>query len=69
MGFVYILYTAAYLELCNKDYQDFENVDSLRNYLTNSRSNMSLSSYLLFTLMKQHLDIYTYKVGTQQRKR
>ena len=22
----------------------------------------------LFTLMKQHLDMYTYKVGTQQRR-
>ena len=30
---------------------------------------VSLSSCLLFTLMKQHLDMYTYKVGTQQRRR
>jgi len=30
---------------------------------------MSLSSCLLVVLMKQHLDMYTYKVGTQQRRR
>jgi len=34
--------------------------------LRNSRSNMSLSSCLLFTLMKQHLDICTYKVVTHK---
>ena len=55
--------------LCNKDYQDFRKFNSLRNTLTNSQSNMSLSSCLLFTLMKQHLDMYTYKVGPQQRRR
>ena len=37
---------------CNKDYQDFGKFNSLRNTLTNSRSNVSLSSCLLFTLMK-----------------
>jgi len=30
---------------------------------------MSLSLWLPFTLMKQHLDMCTYKVGTQQRIR
>jgi len=39
---------------CNKDYQDFGKFNSLRNTLTNSRSNMSLSLCLLFTLIKQH---------------
>jgi len=39
------------LELCNKDYQDFGKLNSLKNILTDSRSNMSLSSSLLFTLM------------------
>jgi len=34
----------------------------------NCRSNMSLSSCLLVTLMKQHLDVCTYNVGTQQRR-
>ena len=37
--------------------------------LRNSQSNMSLSSCLLFTSMKQHLDMYTHKVGTQQSRR
>ena len=37
--------------------------------LRNSQSNISLSSCLLFTSMKQHLDMYTHKVGTQQRRR
>ena len=58
-----------FLELCNKDYQDFGKFNSLKNTLTDSRSNMSLSSCLLLTLMKQHLDMCTYKVGTQQRRR
>ena len=58
------------LELCNiKDYQYFGKFNSLRNTLTNGRSNMSLSSCLFFTLMKQHSDMYTYKVETQQRRR
>ena len=43
-------------------------VNSLRNTLTDSQSNMSLSLCLLFTLMNQHLDVYTYKVEIQQRK-
>ena len=34
----------------------------------NCRSNMSLSSCLLVTLMKQHLDVCTNNVGTQQRR-
>jgi len=38
-----------------QDYQDFGKFNSLRNTLANSWSNMSLSSCLLFTLMKQHL--------------
>jgi len=50
-------------------YQDFGKFNSLRNTFTNSRSNMSVSSCLLFMLMKQHLDMCPYKVGTQQRKR
>jgi len=48
------------LELGNNNYQDFVKFNSLRNTLTNSRSNMSLSSCLLVTLIKQHLDMYTY---------
>jgi len=40
------LYTAAYLE-----FQDFGKFNSLKNTLTDSRSNMSLSLCLLFTLM------------------
>jgi len=51
-----------------KDYQDFGKF-SLKNTLTNSRSNMSLSSCLLFYVDEQHLDMYTYKVGAQQRRR
>ena len=39
------------LDLWNKVYQDFGKFNSLRNTLTDSRSNMSLSSCLLFTLM------------------
>ena len=58
-----------FLELCNKDYQDFGKFNSLKNTLTDSRSNMSLSSSLLLTLMKQHLDMCTYRVRTQQRRR
>ena len=50
-------------------YQDFGMFNSLRNTLTDSRSNMSLSLCLLVMLMKQHLDMYTYKVKTQQRRR
>ena len=49
------------LELCNKDYLDFGKFNSLRNTLTNSRSKLSLSSCLFVTLLKQHLDMYTYK--------
>ena len=55
--------------MCNKDYQDFGKFNSLRNTLTNNRSNMSLSSCLLFKSIKQHLDMYTYKVVKQQRRR
>ena len=47
--------------MCYKDYQGFGKFNSLGNTLTNSWSNMSLSSCLLFTLMKQHLDMCTYK--------
>ena len=54
--------------MCNKDYQGFGKFRSLRNTLTNSRSTMSLSSCLLFYVDEQHLDIYTYKVVTQQRR-
>ena len=36
--------------MLNKDYQDFRELNTLRNTLTNSRSNMSL-----FTLIKQKL--------------
>ena len=57
------------MEFCNKDYQDFGKFNSLRNTLTNNRSNMSLSSCLLFKSIKQHLDMYTYKVVQQQRRR
>ena len=57
------------MEFCNKDYQDFGKFNSLRNTLTNNRSNMSLSSCLLFKSIKQHLDMYTYKVVKQQRRR
>jgi len=32
-------------------YQDFEKLNSLKNTLTDSRSNMSLSSCLLFKLI------------------
>ena len=53
--------------MCNKDYQDVGKFNSLKN--TNSRSNMSLSSCLLFKSIKQHLDMYTYKVVKQQRRR
>ena len=56
-------------ELCKKDYQDVGKFNSLGNTLTDSRSNMSLSLCLLITLMKQHLDRYTYKVETEQRRR
>ena len=56
------------LELCNKDYQDFGKFNNLRKTLTNSRSNMSLSSCLLFTLMKQHLDMCTYKVTEHNKE-
>ena len=55
--------------MCNKHYQDCGKFNSLRNTLTNSRSNMSLFSCLLFTLMRQHLDMCIYKVGIQQRRR
>ena len=46
--------------MCNKDYQDFGKFNSLRNTLTNSRSNMSLSSCLRFyvdevTLIHVHI--------------
>ena len=52
--------------MCNKDCQDFGKFNSrLGNILTDSRSNMSLSSCLLFMLMRQHLDMYIYKVQTQ----
>ena len=34
--------------MCNKDYQNFGKFNSLGNTLTNIRSNMSLSSCLLF---------------------
>jgi len=37
--------------------------------ITKSRSNMSLSLCLPFTLMKQHLDMCKYKVGAQQIRR
>ena len=57
------------LELCNNNDQDFGKFNSLRNTLTISRSNMSLSSCLRVTLIKQHLDMCTYKVGTQHRRR
>ena len=57
------------LDLWNKVYKDFGKFNSLKNTLTNSRSNMNLSSCLRFTLMKLHLDMYTYKVGTEQRRR
>ena len=46
----------------------FWKFNSLRNTLTNSRLNVSLSLCLLFTLMKQHLDMCTYKVVTKQRR-
>jgi len=36
--------------------------------LMNRRSNMNLSLCLLVTLMKQHLDMRTYKVGKQKRQ-
>jgi len=39
------------LDLWKKVYQDFERFNSLKNILTDSRSNTSLSSCLLFTLM------------------
>ena len=52
--------------MCN---QDFGKFNSLVNTHTNSRSNMSLSSCLLFKSIKQHLDMYTYKVVKQQRRR
>jgi len=61
--------TVSIVQLCNKDYQDIGRFNSMRNTLTNSRSNMSLSSCLLVTLMKQHLDMYTCKIETQQRRR
>ena len=67
-----IVHHKALQELCNKDYQDYQDFgkfNSLGNTLTNSRSTMSLSSCMRFTLMKQHLDMYTYKVVTQQRRR
>ena len=39
------------LDLWNKVYQDFGKFNSLKNTLTDSRSNMSLSSCLLYTLV------------------
>ena len=53
------------LDLGNKVYQDFGKFNSLRN----TRSTISLSLCLLFTLLKQHLDMCTYKVETQPRRR
>ena len=57
------------LNFLNNVYQDFGKFISLRNILTDSRSNMSLSLCLRLTIMKQHLDMCTYKVETQQRWR
>ena len=61
--------TVSIVQLCKKDYRDIGKFNSMRNTLTNSRSNMSLISCLLVTLMKQHLDMCTYKVETQHRRR
>ena len=47
-----------------KDYQDFGKFNNLKNTLTNSRSNISLSSCLLFYVDE---DMYTYKVGTTKK--
>jgi len=46
--------------LCNKDYQDFGKFNSPK---------YESFFVLAFAFMKQHLDMYTYKVGTQQRRR
>ena len=43
--------------------------NSLGNTLTDSRSNMSRSLCLLVTLMKQHLNMYTYNVETTVAQR
>ena len=52
--------------MCNKDYQEVGMFNSLRSTHTTSRSNMSLSLCLRFTLIKQHLDMYTYKADMGQ---
>ena len=52
--------------MCNKDYQEVGKFNSLRSTYTTSRSNMSLSLCLCFTLIKQHLDMCTYKAEMGQ---
>ena len=58
---------AAWTRLVTRQIYEARQFNSL-NTRTDSRSNMSLSSCLLFTLMKQHLDMCTYKVETKQRR-
>jgi len=50
--------------LCNKDYRDFGKFEE-HSY----EQSVKYEAFFVLALIKKHLDMYTYKVGTQHIRR